>query len=347
MTHLAGWSRGGRSPGRGLRVGASRRWRIHRSPGAADCRFSTALDALIRGNGLRHRFTGAPATLRPAMWFTDVAPDVPTDDPGQQRHRWLDRLIRDVAAAMPAGRGQVVLSRCRQVIPRPRLAGAPAAHLRSRLGCFGKRSDCANQALALCHRGLAPTPRLARRPRFRAVLDAFAARSCRCARSAELAKTRSIAACRSVSVANTLADVLRADRRGLVGVAPGRSSSTGASDLMLDLSPGLGIAVQSRAVIADRSNTCRRHWNRCRERRCNGFITAGIDAIGPVAHDRVAVSRSIRMQFSLSGAWPYRRTRIAVKNSPSLATLVQRGQRVGGYHEPGGTECCQSAGRQI
>src|SRR2546423_730844 len=67
------------------------------------------LDALIRGNGLRQRFTGAPGDLA-ACDVVYVAPDVPTDDQGNSDIAGLTALIRDVAAAMRPDAVMVVLS---------------------------------------------------------------------------------------------------------------------------------------------------------------------------------------------------------------------------------------------
>src|SRR6516165_4871255 len=57
------------------------------------------LDALIRGNGARQRFTSARSDLA-ACDVVYVAPDVPTDNQGTSDASGLAALIRDVAAAM-------------------------------------------------------------------------------------------------------------------------------------------------------------------------------------------------------------------------------------------------------
>jgi UDPglucose 6-dehydrogenase len=199
------------------------------------------LDALIRANGARQRFTSARRDLS-SCDVVYVAPDVPTDDRGQSDVSGLTTLIRDVAAAMRSDAVLVVLSQVPPGYTRA-LALWPPEHLFYQVETlvFGQAVERAmkpERIIVGCADPSAPLD-----PRFHAVLAAF---DCPVMRmryeSAELAKI-CINCClaAAVTVSNTLAELCERIGADWSEIAPA---------LRLDrrigvyayLSPGLGIA---------------------------------------------------------------------------------------------------------
>ena len=199
------------------------------------------LDALIRGNGARQRFTSARSDLA-ACDVVYVAPDVPTDDQGTSDIGGLTALIRDVAAAMKTDAVMVALSQVPPGFTRA-LGLRPPGQLYYQVETlvFGQAVERATKPERFIVGCADPTTPLD--PRLRAVLDAFACPILPMRyESAELAKI-SINCClvASVTVANTLAEVCERIGADWSEIAPA---------LKLDrrigphayLSPGLGIA---------------------------------------------------------------------------------------------------------
>ncbi len=161
------------------------------------------LDELVRGNGARQRFTGAPGDLG-ACEVVYVAPDVPTDDQGQSDVSGLTALIREVAAAMNPAAVMVVLSQVPPGYTRA-LGVLPPGRLYCQVETlvFGQAVERAlkpERIIVGCADPGAPLD-----VRFRAVLEAFGCPILPMRyESAELAKI-SINCClvASVTVANT------------------------------------------------------------------------------------------------------------------------------------------------
>src|SRR5262249_26933248 len=199
------------------------------------------LDALIRGNGARQRFTSACSDLA-ACDVVYVAPDVPTDDQGNSDIAGLTALIRDVAAAMSAGAVMVVLSQVPPGFTRALDVGVRGLlYYQVETLVFGQAVERATKPERFIVGCADPTGPLD--ARFRAVLDAFGCPILPMRyESAELAKI-SINCClvASVTVANILAEVCERIGADWSEIAPA---------LRLDrrigpyayLRPGLGIA---------------------------------------------------------------------------------------------------------
>jgi UDPglucose 6-dehydrogenase len=199
------------------------------------------LDALIRGNGARQRFTDARSDLA-ACDVVYVAPDVPTDHQGNSDVTSLTALIRDVAAAMRPDAVMVVLSQVPPGFTRGLGLRPPGLlYYQVETLVFGQAVERASKPEHFIVGCADPTAPLD--ARFRAVLDAFACPILPMRyESAELAKI-SINCClvASVTVANTLAEVCERIGADWSEIAPA---------LKLDrrigphayLNPGLGIA---------------------------------------------------------------------------------------------------------
>jgi UDPglucose 6-dehydrogenase len=199
------------------------------------------LDELIRGNGVRQRFTATRGDLA-ACDVVYVAPDVPTDDQGTGDVAGLSALIAEVAAAMTPAAVMVVLSQVPPGYTRA-LGVLPPARLYYQVETlvFGQAVERAmkpERTIVGCADPAAPLD-----ARFRAVLDAFGCPILPMRyESAELAKI-SINCClvASVTVGNTLAELCERIGADWSEIAPA---------LKLDrrigayayLTPGLGIA---------------------------------------------------------------------------------------------------------
>jgi UDPglucose 6-dehydrogenase len=199
------------------------------------------LDALIRGNDRRQRFTGARNELATCD-VVYVAPDVPTDDRGVSEVSGLTALIRDVAATMNPDAVMVVLSqvppgytRALGVLPPERL------YYQVETLVFGQAVERAmkpERTIVGCANPGAPLD-----PRFRAVLDAFGCPVLPMRyESAELAKI-SINCClvASVTVANTLAELCEKIGGDWTEIAPALKLDRRIGPYAY-LAPGLGIA---------------------------------------------------------------------------------------------------------
>jgi UDPglucose 6-dehydrogenase len=199
------------------------------------------LDALIRGNGARQRFTSTGGDLA-ACDVIYVAPDVPTDDLGSSDVTGLTALIRDVAAAMRPDAVMVVLSQAPPGYTRA-LGVRPPGQLYYQVETlvFGRAVERATKPeryIVGCADPAAPLE-----PRLRAVLDAFGCPILPMRyESAELAKI-SINCClvASVTVANTLAEVCERIGADWSEIAPALKLDRRIGPYAY-LSPGLGIA---------------------------------------------------------------------------------------------------------
>jgi UDPglucose 6-dehydrogenase len=212
------------------------------------------LDALIRGNGARQRFTCARSDLE-ACDVVYVAPDVPTDDQGNSDVTGLTALIRDVATAMKPDAVMVVLSQVPPGFTRA-LGLRPPGQLYYQVETlvFGQAVERATKPerfIVGC-----PDPATPLDPRFRAVLDGFGCPILPMRyESAELAKI-SINCClvASVTVANTLAEVCERIGADWSEIAPALKLDRRIGPYAY-LSPGLGIAggnlERDLATVAD------------------------------------------------------------------------------------------------
>jgi UDPglucose 6-dehydrogenase len=199
------------------------------------------LDALIRSNGARQRFTSTRSHLA-ACDLVYVAPDVPTDDQGNSDVGGLTALIRDVAAAMRPDAVMVVLSQVPPGFTRALGVRAPAQlYYQVETLVFGQaveRATKPERTIVGCAEPTAPLD-----ARFRAVLDAFGCPILPMRyESAELAKI-SINCClvASVTVANTLAEVCERIGADWSEIAPALKLDRRIGPYAY-LSPGLGIA---------------------------------------------------------------------------------------------------------
>jgi UDPglucose 6-dehydrogenase len=199
------------------------------------------LDALIRGNGARQRFTSARGDLE-ACDVVYVAPDVPTDDQGNGDVAGLTALIRDVAAAMRPDAVMVVLSQVPPGYTRALGVGRPE-HLYYQVETlvFGQaveRATKPERTIVGCADPTAPLDE-----RFRAVLDAFGCPILPMRyESAELAKI-SINCClvAAVTVGNTLAELCERIGADWSEIAPALKLDRRIGPYAY-ISPGLGIA---------------------------------------------------------------------------------------------------------
>jgi UDPglucose 6-dehydrogenase len=199
------------------------------------------LDALIRANGARQRFTAARADLARCD-VVYVAPDVPTDDSGTSDVTGLTALILEVAGALKPDAVLVVLSQVPPGYTRALGVLAPERlYYQVETLVFGlavERAMRPERIILGCAQPAAPV-----HAQLRAVLDAF---DCPLLpmryESAELAKI-SINCClvASIAVANTLSELCERAGADWAEIAPA---------LKLDrrigahayLAPGLGIA---------------------------------------------------------------------------------------------------------
>jgi len=199
------------------------------------------LDALVRANGARQRFTAARGDLS-SCDVVYAAPDVPTDDHGNSDVSGLTALIRDVVTAMNSNAVLVVLSQVPPGYTRA-LAIWPPERLFYQVETlvFGQAIERAmkpERIIVGCADPSAPLE-----PRFRAALAAFGCPIMPMRyESAELAKI-SINCClvASVSVSNTLAELCERIGADWSEITPalGLDRRIG---LHAYLSPGLGIA---------------------------------------------------------------------------------------------------------
>ncbi len=291
------------------------------------------LDELVRGNGARQRFTGAPGDLG-ACEVVYVAPDVPTDDQGQSDVSGLTALIREVAAAMNPAAVMVVLSQVPPGYTRA-LGVLPPGRLYCQVETlvFGQAVERAlkpERIIVGCADPGAPLD-----VRFRAVLEAFGCPILPMRyESAELAKI-SINCClvASVTVANTLAELCEKIGADWSEIAPA---------LRLDrrigphayLAPGLGIAggnlERDLATVARLS-------------QAHGTDASIVQAwLHNSRHRRDWAVRTIRRAVldrnpdAILAIWglAYKANTHSVKNSPSLAILSQLDRARLRVHDP-------------
>jgi UDPglucose 6-dehydrogenase len=199
------------------------------------------LDALVRENGARQRFTAVPGELA-GCDLVYVAPDVPTDDNGNGDVADLSALIREVVAAVNPGAVMVILSQVPPGFTRA-LGVLPPQQLYYQVETlvFGQAVERAvkpERIIVGC-----ADPAMPLDARLRAVLGAF---NCPILpmryESAELAKI-SINCClaAAVTITNTLAEICEKIGADWTEIAPALKLDRRIGPYAY-LSPGLGIA---------------------------------------------------------------------------------------------------------